>query len=328
MRQHSFDFLRTFAVVSVLLTHYDLYDLKGINVDIFFVLSGFLVSASFLNDFRDNPQTAFRFFLWKRMAKILPSYYFFLLVVFVFSTFFIQNFSPQNSLSWQEIPQFLFFYRNYAGQNTNWTIDHIWSLCVEEHFYLAFVSVLYFWRKKEGTIEKKILFLSQMAIFLGIFFKMQAIFTDFAEYPSFTHNRLDAFGWGIWFMLQKQATKNNWQRLGFFLLSLFVFIIAFQDTQKHYLVLRIGSPIACIFLLKAFLDVRIFFQQFFYFISQISYNLYLWHLPLMLPCQYFFGKNAVGFGVYFSLSFLIGILTTFFIEKPSRKFMKFVFTKK
>lgn len=98
-------------------------------VDLFFVLSGFLIATQLFQLLRNESRVDFRRFYLKRMLRILPSYYFVILIYYLWPGFREKpDLGPAGS--------FVFFWMNY--RDTASGFSHAWSLCVEEHFYLLF----------------------------------------------------------------------------------------------------------------------------------------------------------------------------------------------
>ena len=105
-------------------------------MDLFFVLSGFLISGLLFSEYKKRKAISFKRFFIRRGLKIYPAFYVFLLVTGVASIRWFHSLAPP-TLFLNEI----FFVMNYLGGV--WT--HTWSLGVEEHFYILlpiFLSIL------------------------------------------------------------------------------------------------------------------------------------------------------------------------------------------
>lgn len=102
--------------------------LGGLGVRFFFVISGFLITLLLLREEKETGGLDIRAFFKRRSLRILPVYYFFLAVVLV-----LQLATPYQ-LSGLEWVGNLTFTRNYFG--SDWTTGHLWSLAVEQQFYL------------------------------------------------------------------------------------------------------------------------------------------------------------------------------------------------
>jgi len=127
--------LRCLAVLLVVGSHLPYYPVWGkigwIGVDLFFVLSGFLISGLLFQEFKEKGSLNVKRFLIRRGLKIYPSFY--LLMVFATGLYFLNHATlPRKQLiaSW-------FFLQNYFHEDKVYLIlSHTWTLAVEEHFYL------------------------------------------------------------------------------------------------------------------------------------------------------------------------------------------------
>ena len=143
------DGLRAIAILLVLLDHYipwivlrkgPVWDLvreaslwAGSGVDLFFVLSGFLITG-ILVDSKGSPNYFARFY-WRRSIRIFPAYYAFLLPMLFFPGLFTGIARP-----W-----FVFYLRNWRGvdQASDASLGHLWSLAVEEQFYIGWSIIVF-----------------------------------------------------------------------------------------------------------------------------------------------------------------------------------------
>ncbi|MBL8276704.1 MAG: acyltransferase [Pelomonas sp.] len=137
------DLLRSIAIVWVMFFHTFLIGGLGpdwqwltrfgwAGVDIFFVLSGFLIGSQLLQTLQRGQPLSLRDFYWRRAWRILPA---FAVVLGVYLTFPVLREEPNLEAWWQFATFTLNLLIDY-GQNQ--AFSHAWSLCVEEHFYLVF----------------------------------------------------------------------------------------------------------------------------------------------------------------------------------------------
>src|SRR5579862_7992291 len=99
-------------------------------VDIFFVLSGYLIGSQLLRPYTRGSQPSIGGFYLRRAFRVLPAYLTVLLLYFTVPGF---REAPGLSPAWQFLTFTENFRINYA---TDQAFSHVWSLCVEEHFYL------------------------------------------------------------------------------------------------------------------------------------------------------------------------------------------------
>lgn len=140
-RQVGLDVLRSLAIAMVVLYHYpkrpDQLWLRAVShygwigVDLFFVLSGYLVAAQLLKTFgwRAEPWSLGRFYL-RRLGRILPSY----LAILGVWLAVVANERASGLPDWQTLMRFLSLTQNFGIPSL---FSESWSLCVEEHFYLV-----------------------------------------------------------------------------------------------------------------------------------------------------------------------------------------------
>ena len=149
------DGLRAFAILAVMFHHYGEYYLLrihpnssllraiveslGMGVDLFFVLSGFLITGILLDGL--GKPYFFKRFYWRRGLRIWPLYYLFLAGVWLVHGRMFRGIG---------LAPFALYYRNFLGPDraSDIYIGQFWSLCVEEQFYLVWPVVLFFLPKR------------------------------------------------------------------------------------------------------------------------------------------------------------------------------------
>jgi len=154
-REPGLDLLRTIAILLVVLYHMYLQpaprflrviDQTGwMGVDLFFVLSGFLIGSQLLRPYLRNETPSLRVFYLRRAFRVLPAFWVVLLVYLL-----VPGFREQPNLpdAWR----FVTFTQNF-GLHAPAAFSHAWSLCVEEHFYLVF-PLLVLWLMRKPSLWK------------------------------------------------------------------------------------------------------------------------------------------------------------------------------
>jgi peptidoglycan/LPS O-acetylase OafA/YrhL len=142
-RINGLDTLRAIAIVLVLMYHYSLVSLHptfGIfsnigwtGVDLFFVLSGYLIGNQILAAIAQKKQFSIKTFYMRRVLRTLPNYYVVLALYFAFP---LALYGDKTASIWE----FLTFTQN-LGLRPGETFTHSWSLCIEEQFYLILPAV-------------------------------------------------------------------------------------------------------------------------------------------------------------------------------------------
>ncbi|HTA90321.1 MAG TPA: acyltransferase [Polyangiaceae bacterium] len=130
MRDKRLDVLRCVALLCVLVRH-SFVQLRiatagWVGVDLFFVLSGFLISGLLFGEYRRRGSISFKRFIVRRWFKLYPAF-----CVFLGATFCVESLTGRPSSTRQYLSEILYF-QNYGKPIWN----HTWSLAVEEHFYL------------------------------------------------------------------------------------------------------------------------------------------------------------------------------------------------
>jgi peptidoglycan/LPS O-acetylase OafA/YrhL len=137
MRNIRLDVLRCFAVVIVIAHHADLYGFATkvgwVGVDLFFVLSGFLISGLLYSEYKAHQTIRFRRFFIRRGLKIYPAFYVMLAVTLAAQVLLFKGKVPLKPYLTE-----IFFIQNYRFGI--WA--HTWSLAVEEHFYIILPVLL------------------------------------------------------------------------------------------------------------------------------------------------------------------------------------------
>lgn len=162
--------LRALAVISVLLYHAEFQLFKGgwLGVDIFFVISGYLISNIIFSELTNN-SFSFKEFYRRRAKRILPAVTTTLIFTIPFSYILLV---PKELLEYsRSLISSLFFYSNYYFRNLDFynsapakkmPLLHMWTLSVEEQFYIIFpliCTLLYYLTKKRYSYAVLILFL-------------------------------------------------------------------------------------------------------------------------------------------------------------------------
>ena len=198
-RNQSLDVLRAVAAVSVLgfhLEYYRLWSRAGwIGVDLFFVLSGFLISGLLFREYRDTGGIRVRRFLIRRGPKIWPSYY--LLLIGVTLIYLLTSPSTLATLKKQLILNFLVLQNYLPGirEQTYLILGHTWTLAVEEHFYLMLLLLLVLFIRSGNNPFRVIPLLSLAIVIICLGFRIFTLHST--EIAWATHMRIDGLFGGV-----------------------------------------------------------------------------------------------------------------------------------
>ncbi len=325
------DGLRGISVLAVIFFHLEPQLFPGgfIGVDIFFVISGYLISKIICEQI-DKKEFKIINFITSRSRRILPMLFFILLVFFPLLFFLL----PAKMISISEsILSSIFFVSNilfylesgYFGEAVNLKpYIHLWSLSVEEQFYIIFpIFCLLFYKKKFFLVSLIILFL--ISFFLANFFGPKFPNANFFLTPT----RIWELIAGILFMFFEKKKINFSKSIENIIcsISLIIIFISFkylnnldQIPNIKLLPAIIGTGLLIIYGGSSSFIKKILCNKLLVFVGLISYSLYMLHQPILS-----FNKNLNFFEetIFFKISFLILLLlfsaTTWkFVEQPFR----------
>ena len=155
------DGLRSIAVIPVILFHagFDLFSGGFVGVDIFFVISGYLITSIIINDLENNTFSILNFYE-RRARRILPALYFMIIIStiigwFVLTPIFIEIYFKQLQQLHLFTSNYLLYLKSgyFAPIAELKPFLHTWSLAVEEQYYVIFpILFLLFWRLGKNTV--------------------------------------------------------------------------------------------------------------------------------------------------------------------------------
>lgn len=350
---YTFDTFRFISFLLVFLCHLPLipessalnYFTKsgGIGVCFFFFLSGFLISYKLIVENKNEKKINLKNFFLRRILRIWPLYY--LMVLFAFATPHILKILNLPSSDEGYTPTWILnilFLDNYKMMITQshpnisplWVM---WSLCVEEHFYLIWGIVFFFLRNK--YIPTFLIISILIANVTRIIFNIYDISTSdvFSNLDYFSVGGLLAFT-----LVYKKSLidKMNHIKIGYKYLTAigcFVTILFISNYSHHYKISFLLSPI-CLNILFIILlaltlcsqhPLRINKNNLFNRLGKYTYGLYMYHtiiinLFLQLNNQYFCSDNYIAFFfIALFVSIVVAILSYYIYEKPFLNLKKY-----
>jgi peptidoglycan/LPS O-acetylase OafA/YrhL len=136
------DGVRGIAILLVILFHYGLLGCGWIGVQLFFVLSGYLITSILLKERKTSLSNYLKRFYWRRSLRIFPLYYLYLLVIL--GAYLSLKIPPAFADQWPYLFTYTYNVRhilpNYDGSPL---LIHLWSLSVEEQFYLIWPALVF-----------------------------------------------------------------------------------------------------------------------------------------------------------------------------------------
>jgi peptidoglycan/LPS O-acetylase OafA/YrhL len=303
-----------------------------VGVDLFFVLSGFLVSGLLFREYQQKGTVSIGRFLIRRGLKIYPAFYFLLAVTVLQSV----ARKGTSAVSWPAVAAECLFVQNYGPS----ILPHSWSLAVEEHFYLLCSLLIFFLTRRGGGGDP---YRSIPKIFLGVaLFSVSArIITGLASpydhhshlFP--THLRLDGLMFGVCLSYLYHfrrgildatvgARPGLAMALGV-LLMVPAFVFQLETTFLIYTVglcsFYLGSGLLVTALtlreLPTILPVRVLA-----YLGAYSYSIYLWHIMVLSSSEHALAalhlpeRSPLGFLVAFVGSLVVGIAMARLVEIP------------
>ena len=331
------DGLRAIAVIPVVLFHagFGLFDGGFVGVDVFFVISGYLITTIILKELGNNAFSLTNFYE-RRARRILPALIFVILTTSILSFIFLTK--SELASYFKSVNATLFFYSNFyfwkATPYFNSEADlepllHTWSLSIEEQFYLLFPITLIFL----FSFFRKYIFLFFVAgmlislLFCQIFSSKTGGTLNFY----FTFSRAWELALGAicsYLTLYKYkqnnfsiAFKNFYSVTGIILILFSVFYFNRQIIYPSFytLVPTVGTALIIMFADKDTIIKKVLSFRILVLIGLISYSLYLWHQPLLAFGRIFFETFSIKYKLLLIfIAILLSVFSYFFIEKNFR----------
>ncbi len=334
--------LRFVAALLVAIYHIWMNRVSG-GVDVFFVISGFLITTSIISTINRTGEFRFGPYIKKLMKRLLPSVLFILGIVLVLSFFFL----PKSILgkTVKEVIASMFFYQNWqlAISNTDYLdasqmktpIEHFWAMAIQGQFYIIWFilfTIILFVINRYQIMNVKMLinFLLGIVFISSLIYSIYLTFTNqqWAYFTTFT--RVWQFALGSLLCVNLSSIKVNkvfavlagW--IGLFGLILTGVIFDVSEMFPGYIALW---PMICAILIllsgtretkngvKRFLGSRIMVK-----LGGISFGIYLWHWVLLSFYRYNIGESpgAIAGVSIILVSIVLSSLMTKIIEEPIR----------
>jgi peptidoglycan/LPS O-acetylase OafA/YrhL len=361
-RLYGLDHLRALAIILVMIFHFNrgvpswmepIQTIGWSGVDLFFVLSGYLIGFQLLNEIKNTNHISFRRFYIKRFFRIIPAYI--AVLIFYYSLSNLREGSGMPPL-WK----FLTFMQNLGLDALNQkSFSHAWSLCIEEQFYLllpiTIISVFYF-RLQKGT-----LYIISALVILGFVLriynwnehvqplisngdggKMIFVFLEKIYYPSY--NRMDGLLIGVSiaaiFSFRpkiRDYMTDHWYIV--LLVGLGLFFLAYvkcENVFSHNTAIY-GFPLISLaygLIVIAAISPKCFLYKWpskvTYIIATLSYAIYLTHKQIYHLTR--IGLNSLGlnnlgswtFWICIGIALIAGFILHLLVEKPFLRFRKMI----
>ena len=326
--QPHIQFLRAISVLFVFFYHLELelFKFGYLGVDIFFVISGFVITSRLYEELINTSKINFYSFYSKRIKRIFPVLFFIISTVLIFIIFFqpldllIGNITVYifTILGLSNF-YYLFSKKDYFDNVFEDVFGHTWSLGVEEQFYLIFPFFLYilykiFSKKNNQIFVLLIIILSGLYLTFKFSENLQLIF--YSPIFRFWEFLLGCF---IFIFNKKYKLKNNILSILSFIIL--IFLLLFDIYSNNFIAISSSTLLASSFIL--FYDQKnkityLFENKYFVKLGNISYSFYLWHLPIIYFYDLYFENSIIKIPFIFFLTILLSTISYIFIEKKFR----------
>ena len=326
------DGLRSLAVISVVGFHAFPNWIKGgfIGVDIFFVISGFLISSIIFSNLESNTFSYIEFYS-RRIKRIYPTLLIVMISCLLLGWYLLFS-SEYKQLakhivgSSSFISNFILWRENgyFDNSSDNKPLLHLWSLAIEEQFYIFWPLLLSFVWKKHSSFIVITIVLALISFTINVYITnsdpTSAFFLPVSRLWELMIGGLLAY-----IVLHKpnlnSKYKNTQSVMGFLLLIIGLYFInenkafpgswALLPVFGTFFIISAGN--------QAFLNKLVLSNKLMVWIGLISYPLYLWHWPLLSFARITYVDPSLSIRIIsVLLSFLLAYLSVEFIEKRIR----------
>ena len=335
------DGLRAISILFVLFNHLvgtqyfssrltPLGQFGNFGVRIFFVISGFLITTLLLREYERTGSISLTNFYFRRVLRIVPAAYAYLLVLAVLNVRF--------SILLRHDLLFAATYLTNFHAIRSWYVGHLWSLAVEEQFYLLWPAVLPFWGIRSARRVAVVTILLVPVLRVAWWFAFTTM-SMHARINEMFFTVADAIACGcLLAILKRWLWQQRWyialmQSRWFFLVPVAAtdFRFTFRHPIIHFLIsiplMNLGIALTldwCITHARStigkFLDWKPMV-----FLGTLSYSLYLWQMPFLNQ----FSKTAwTAFPLNVSLALLAAFASYKIVEQPFLKLKETIQTRK
>lgn len=326
------DGLRTVAVVPVILFHAGAGLFSGgyVGVDVFFVISGFLITSIIAQDLQAGRFSILDFYE-RRARRILPALFAMVATSIVLAALFM---TPRLYEKFMEsVVSTVFFFSNiyywktldYFAVDAEMTpLLHTWSLAVEEQYYIFFpIFMMLAWKFGRSLTFWLLVLVSVVSLALSEWGSIHYSWAAFYLLPTRAWELLAGSLAALWLMGRVRQDNQILALAG--LVMICVPIVLYDETVRFPSVYAIppvlGAVLIILFGGPGTWVGRVLSTRMMVGIGLISYSLYLWHQPLLA-----FGRITIGeeLGLFWAsalvaLTFAMATLSLFSIERPFRK---------
>jgi len=298
-------------------------------VDIFFVISGFIITRLALQEYDAKGRFSIRDFYIRRLLRILPPLYTYLLFILIASTsgYIVQTYSGIFSAA--------IFTCNFPNAQCGWFPGHSWTLAYEEQFYLVFPIIFFFFGRRVHVIAAALFLFLMMFPFVRFFLRLGSLWREIAEFaPSFS---FISGGVVLATFEQKFVRLISNQRAFYVSIPIYACLMVLLLSGSNvkftpgstgaYMQLGFTNcllPICFLWIIgsTAFRDTwikRLLDHPCLQFFGKVSYSLYIWQMAFTAAPSLYLERTWLLFS---PLMLLMAALSYYLVERPSIRFGK------
>lgn len=336
------DGLRAIAVIAVFLYHATYGFCSGgfLGVDLFFVLSGFLITSLLLIEYKNTGTLDIKRFYIRRALRLLPA----LICMIILSGLVWEITKGKSPLSFVEAASsVLFYYSNFIGNDYLGPFGHAWSLAIEEHFYFVWPLILFFVLPRMQ--EQKLIWLPLgLACLVAIVRAalMYVVGPNVLDYYFWTITRIDTIliGAALAVLLLPANCEHDSKRFSFVdflrylqrwkvcdLILIGSGILLFFNNKLNYAWYFGGFDVfavaAAVLIGSCYTGIYpravVLSSAFFVWIGNRSYGIYLYHFPIIMALECLRVEHSVA---NFAMVFVMRLVATLVVSDISYRFIE------
>ena len=333
------DGLRALAVIPVILFHAGFEWVSGgyIGVDIFFVISGYLITSILLDELQSGNFSICHFYE-RRARRILPALF---LVLFVCLPFAWRWFLPDELVAFGKsliaavafVSNILFWLETdyFTASSDLIPLLHTWSLAVEEQFYIIFpLFLVVFWKRGRDILLIIIILVALVSLGLTEW--------GWRYFPDANFYLIPTRAWELmigvlvaFYLFYKEQPQGKFNEvasslgLAMIIASLFFLDKSLPFPSVYTLIPTVGVALVILFATTNTLVNKILSVKLLVAIGLVSYSAYLWHQPLFVFARAYYmdEPNVWLMSILSIVALFFGYLSWRFVEKPFRNKQKF-----
>ena len=328
------DGLRCIAVLAVVFFHFSVPGFSGgfIGVDIFFVISGFLIGGILWQELTTKGKVSFARFYLRRLRRLAPAFVVMAVITSIFAYYILlpfefREFGKALISSTVYLSNVLFFRQSgyFDSGADEKVLLHTWSLSVEEQFYIFLPFLILIFTRHHKALHITLAVISTLSLLACIWFTRSSHTATFFLFPFRAWELLV----GVLLAIYGQKTQENWQHgpvASWAGLALLLGAIGFVQAGDNFPGTQALFPVA-----GAALVIwngrddnpvnRALSSPVLVFIGLISYSLYIWHWPILTLSQYYFDgyRSGIEAACWLLLAVIVATLSWWLVERPVRR---------